>query len=131
MRAVRGRRRRSSSAASSSNAPEHGGSNSSSSRCRIVTRFGATLRAGVVPARALASLVAGRLLAVLAAFRRGDTASVTPWTETVPLARATGLSGVGNGTSEVLRAQLLAALGPADPAAPPRRSNDEPSAEPS
>ncbi len=47
-----------------------------------------------------------------------------PWSITVPLARATGLSGVGNGPSEVLRAQLVAALGatrvnellPADPA---------------
>ncbi len=46
-----------------------------------------------------------------------------PWDITVPLARATGLSGVGNGPSEVLRAQLVAALGaarveellPADP----------------
>ena len=34
-----------------------------------------------------------------------------PWTETVPLSRATGLSGVGNGPSEVLRAELVAALG--------------------
>ena len=47
----------------------------------------------------------------------------TPWSITVPLARATGLSGVSNGSSEVLRAQLIAALGlkkveelmPADP----------------
>lgn len=47
-----------------------------------------------------------------------------PWAITVPLARATGLSGVSNGSSEVLRAQLVAALGvqrtealmPADPA---------------
>lgn len=47
-----------------------------------------------------------------------------PWNERVPLARATGLSGVGNGASEVLRAQLVAAVGaertealmPADPA---------------
>ena len=46
-----------------------------------------------------------------------------PWSITVPLARATGLSGVSNGSSEVLRAQLIAALGvetvsrlmPADP----------------
>jgi penicillin amidase len=46
-----------------------------------------------------------------------------PWAITVPLARATGLSGVSNGSSEVLRAQLVAALGvkkteelmPADP----------------
>ena len=46
-----------------------------------------------------------------------------PWTVEVPLARATGLSGVSNGSSEVLRAQLVAALGarkveellPADP----------------
>ena len=46
-----------------------------------------------------------------------------PWNITVPLARATGLSGVSNGSSEVLRAQLIAALGvkavdelmPADP----------------
>ena len=46
-----------------------------------------------------------------------------PWSITVPLARATGLSGVSNGSSEVLRAQLVAALGaarvdsliPADP----------------
>lgn len=46
-----------------------------------------------------------------------------PWTITVPLARATGLSGVSNGSSEVLRAQLVAAMGadrvsallPADP----------------
>ncbi len=35
----------------------------------------------------------------------------TPWDITVPLARATGLSGVSNGSSEVLRAQLVAALG--------------------
>lgn len=49
-----------------------------------------------------------------------------PWSITVPLARATGLSGVSNGSSEVLRAQLIAALGvakvqeimPADPARP-------------
>ncbi len=49
-----------------------------------------------------------------------------PWSITVPLARATGLSGVSNGSSEVLRAQLVAALGvakveellPADPARP-------------
>lgn len=34
-----------------------------------------------------------------------------PWDITVPLARPTGLSGVGNGPSEVLRAQLVAALG--------------------
>lgn len=34
-----------------------------------------------------------------------------PWHERVPLARATGLSGVGNGASEVLRAQLVAAIG--------------------
>ena len=47
-----------------------------------------------------------------------------PWSITVPLARATGLSGVSNGSSEVLRAQLIAALGlkkveelmPAEPA---------------
>ncbi len=46
-----------------------------------------------------------------------------PWSITSPLVRATGLSGVGNGSSEVLRAQLVAALGaartaelmPADP----------------
>lgn len=46
-----------------------------------------------------------------------------PWSITVPLARATGLSGVSNGSSEVLRAQLVAAMGadrvaaliPADP----------------
>ncbi len=46
-----------------------------------------------------------------------------PWDITVPLVRATGLSGVGNGSSEVLRAQLVAAIGatrvqellPADP----------------
>ena len=46
-----------------------------------------------------------------------------PWSITVPLARATGLSGVSNGSSEVLRAQLITALGlpkveelmPADP----------------
>lgn len=46
-----------------------------------------------------------------------------PWAITVPLSRATGLSGVSNGSSEVLRAQLVAALGakraeelmPADP----------------
>ncbi len=46
-----------------------------------------------------------------------------PWDITVPLARATGLSGVGNGSSEVVRAQLVTALGaarvdallPADP----------------
>ena len=49
-----------------------------------------------------------------------------PWSITVPLARATGLSGVSNGSSEVLHAQLIAALGvkkveelmPADPARP-------------
>ncbi|MCC6317044.1 MAG: penicillin acylase family protein [Gemmatimonadaceae bacterium] len=49
-----------------------------------------------------------------------------PWTETVPLARATGLSGTGNGSAEVLRAQLVAAIGaartdsllPTDPARP-------------
>ena len=49
-----------------------------------------------------------------------------PWSITVPLARATGLSGVSNGSSEVLRAQLVAALGvkkvealmPADPVRP-------------
>ncbi|MBC7894492.1 MAG: penicillin acylase family protein [Cytophagaceae bacterium] len=34
-----------------------------------------------------------------------------PWHERVPLARATGLSGVGNGASEILRAQLVAAIG--------------------
>ena len=34
-----------------------------------------------------------------------------PWAITVPLVRATGLSGVSNGSSEVLRAQLVAALG--------------------
>ena len=47
-----------------------------------------------------------------------------PWSITVPLARSTGLSGVSNGSSEVLRAQLITALGiekveelmPADPA---------------
>ena len=46
-----------------------------------------------------------------------------PWDITVPLSRATGLSGVGNGNSEVLRAQLVGILGarrvdellPADP----------------
>jgi penicillin G amidase len=46
-----------------------------------------------------------------------------PWSITVPLSRATGLSGVSNGSSEVVRAQLVAALGakrvdalmPADP----------------
>lgn len=46
-----------------------------------------------------------------------------PWSITVPLARSTGLSGVSNGSSEVLRAQLITALGiakveelmPADP----------------
>ena len=36
-----------------------------------------------------------------------------PWSITVPLSRATGLSGVSNGSSEVLRAQLVAALGAA------------------
>jgi penicillin G amidase len=36
-----------------------------------------------------------------------------PWSITVPLARATGLSGVSNGSSEVLRAQLVTALGAA------------------
>ena len=49
-----------------------------------------------------------------------------PWSITVPLARATGLSGVSNGSSEVLRAQLIAALGvakvqeimPTDPVRP-------------
>ncbi|MGQ0650336.1 MAG: penicillin acylase family protein [Gemmatimonadaceae bacterium] len=49
-----------------------------------------------------------------------------PWPITVPLSRATGLSGVGNGSSEVLRAQLVARLGaqrvdelmPADPVRP-------------
>ncbi len=47
-----------------------------------------------------------------------------PWSVEVPLARATGLSGVANGSSEVLRARLVATLGvkkveellPADPA---------------
>jgi len=47
-----------------------------------------------------------------------------PWTPEVPLARATGLSGVSNASSEVLRAELVAKLGaarvdallPADPA---------------
>ena len=34
-----------------------------------------------------------------------------PWPITVPLARATGLSAVSNGSSEVLRAQLVSALG--------------------
>jgi len=34
-----------------------------------------------------------------------------PWSNTVPLSRATGLSGVSNGASEVLRAQLITALG--------------------
>lgn len=34
-----------------------------------------------------------------------------PWTETVPLSRATGLSGTGNGNSEMLRAQLVTLLG--------------------
>jgi penicillin G amidase len=46
-----------------------------------------------------------------------------PWSVTVPLSRATGLSGVSNSSSEVLRAQLVAVLGatradalmPADP----------------
>ena len=46
-----------------------------------------------------------------------------PWKITVPLARATGLSGVSNGSSEVLRAALVTQLGaarvaellPADP----------------
>ncbi|MES3036233.1 MAG: penicillin acylase family protein [Gemmatimonadota bacterium] len=46
-----------------------------------------------------------------------------PWDVTVPLVRSTGLSGVSNGSSEVLRAQLITALGvqkveelmPADP----------------
>ena len=56
-----------------------------------------------------------------------------PWSITVPLARATGLSGVSNGSSEVLHAQLIAALGvkkveelmPADPRAHsiPRRDS--------
>ncbi len=49
-----------------------------------------------------------------------------PWDITVPLARATGLSGVSNASSEVLRAQLVTALGaarvdellPADPVRP-------------
>jgi len=49
-----------------------------------------------------------------------------PWGVEVPLARATGLSGVSNGASEVLRAQLVATLGarrvdellPADPQRP-------------
>ncbi len=36
-----------------------------------------------------------------------------PWSITVPLSRATGLSGVSNGSSEVLRAQLVTALGAA------------------
>ncbi len=36
-----------------------------------------------------------------------------PWSITVPLSRATGLSGVSNGSSEVLRAQLVATLGAA------------------
>jgi penicillin amidase len=36
-----------------------------------------------------------------------------PWSETVPLSRATGLSGVGNANSEILRAQLVARLGAA------------------
>ncbi len=47
-----------------------------------------------------------------------------PWSVTVPLSRATGLSGVSNANSEVLRAQLVTLLGaervnallPADPA---------------
>lgn len=47
-----------------------------------------------------------------------------PWAVTVPLARATGLSGVSNASSEMLRAQLVDKLGaarveallPADPA---------------
>lgn len=34
-----------------------------------------------------------------------------PWSIEVPLSRATGLSGVSNGSSEVLRAQLVAKLG--------------------
>ncbi len=34
-----------------------------------------------------------------------------PWTPEVPLTRVTGLSGVGNATSEVLRAALIAKLG--------------------
>lgn len=34
-----------------------------------------------------------------------------PWAVTVPLARATGLSAVSNGSSEVLRAQLVSKLG--------------------
>ncbi len=34
-----------------------------------------------------------------------------PWTERVPLARATGLSGTGNSSSEMLRAQLVTLLG--------------------
>ena len=54
-----------------------------------------------------------------------------PWSETVPLARATGLSAVGNGSSEILRAQLVAALGTtrADelmPADPPRALDPAP-----
>jgi len=36
-----------------------------------------------------------------------------PWSITVPLARATGLSAVSNGSSEVFRAQMVAALGTA------------------
>jgi penicillin amidase len=34
-----------------------------------------------------------------------------PWTEDVPLARVTSLSGVSNGTTEILRARLVAAVG--------------------
>ncbi|MGQ0764234.1 MAG: penicillin acylase family protein [Gemmatimonadota bacterium] len=34
-----------------------------------------------------------------------------PWDVTVPLSRATGLSGTGNANSEVLRAELVASLG--------------------
>jgi len=34
-----------------------------------------------------------------------------PWTEDVPLARVTALSGVSNGTTEILRARLVAAVG--------------------
>ncbi len=54
-----------------------------------------------------------------------------PWSITVPLARATGLSGVSNGSSEVLRAQLVAALGAAKvdsllPADPVRRLDPAP-----
>jgi penicillin amidase len=54
-----------------------------------------------------------------------------PWTETVPLTRITALSGVNNASTEVLRASLVAKLGPEKvaeilPTNPPRALDPAP-----